>query len=257
MNAPTIFYFDALRFFKSTLGGGSERRLITDEIRRMCESRKELNILDVGTGDGAYIAKILREFKQSKIVVTGLDPSRFAIDAFRRNMPTHVPAWNRFEDLKVDRISSTFDAVTCIQALYYIQDPRRAVSDFIDITKPGGAVIISLWSNTCALYQLHEKVFSRNGNTSPLSSEQVEAWVKTDHPKVSVKTLEFVGLVDFDPWRRNPVLCIAALAVLSREWRDEMKPAWEDLEALTSYLKAPLSEKRVNQVLVLSKNIAR
>jgi SAM-dependent methyltransferase len=100
-------------------------------------------VLDVATGTGRLPATLLRCRFQGQIV--GLDHSRrmlvqavHNLDGYRDRVTwvwqsaAHLP----FED-------SIFDAVTCMEAIEFLPDPREALAEMVRVLVPGGVLFIT------------------------------------------------------------------------------------------------------------------
>lgn len=47
---------------------------------------------------------------------------------------------------RADRLAfadGTFDAVTCLEALEFMPDPRKAIAEMVRVLKPGGVLLVS------------------------------------------------------------------------------------------------------------------
>ncbi len=92
--------------------------------------------LDIGTGDGAFLAELLKAGFEG---VTGVEPSSAPIQAADpavRGLIRHSPF--RPEDFAAEQ----FRLVTCFQTMEHVFDPLQLCRDAHRITKPGGAFFI-------------------------------------------------------------------------------------------------------------------
>ena len=101
---------------------------------------KKYNILDVGTGTG-YLAAILSESGHS---VTGLDMTEGMLEKAKEKAKESGLFINyelgdaenlHFED-------NTFDIVVCRYLLWTLPDPKKALSEWSRVVKPGGQIVI-------------------------------------------------------------------------------------------------------------------
>jgi SAM-dependent methyltransferase len=92
--------------------------------------------LDIGTGDGAFLAELVKAGFQD---VAGVEPSAAPIqvaDPSVRGRIRHSPF--RPEDFAAEQ----FRLVTCFQTMEHVYDPLQLCRDAHRITKPGGAFFI-------------------------------------------------------------------------------------------------------------------
>jgi SAM-dependent methyltransferase len=118
------------------------RRIVTGELERLslpCGAR----LLDAGCGSGRTLDDLARFGR-----VTGLDLSPMAVRAARGRGHDVRQA----DILDMPLPDARFDAVTCLDVLEHIRDDRRALSELLRVTRPGGAIVVtvpaypSLWS---------------------------------------------------------------------------------------------------------------
>ena len=129
------------RFFVRT---GLMLRLLSSE------SRGEL--LDVGCGDGAFIAKCLDQGWS----VVGMDLSQAAIDRCRGRFDRGERLRLFCSDIAAIAEEGPFDAVTAGEVLEHIEDDEDFVRRVFALLKPGGAFVLtvpvdmSLWTDADA-----------------------------------------------------------------------------------------------------------
>ena len=97
------------------------------------------NILDVGTGKGAFIQVLQNIFNDAEI--TGVDPDEEALKTAREAFPGFVfkqmPAEKlRFED-------DTFDLASISMAMHHLRKINRGLWEMKRVVKPGGWIIIN------------------------------------------------------------------------------------------------------------------
>lgn len=101
---------------------------------------KGKKILDVGCGQGT-ISKILSEAGAN---VYGIDLSETSINYVKKNYPEiKVKVGNA---LKIDFPNNYFDIVVCIGVLHHTPDTRKGFEECVRITKPGGKILILLYT---------------------------------------------------------------------------------------------------------------
>lgn len=131
------------RFFMRT---GLMLRMLRDEVD--ADGRPEL--LDVGCGDGVFIAKCL----ELGYAVTGMDLSKAAVDRCRERLGDRV----RLFCCDIDAIvgEGPFDAVTAGEVLEHIEDDEDFIRKVFALLKPGGVFVLTvpvdqrLWSGADA-----------------------------------------------------------------------------------------------------------
>ncbi len=99
-------------------------------------------VLDVATGTGRMPRALLRQPAFDGQVI-GLDLSRRMLrEAVRRTAQfadrlTYV--WQNARNLPFD--DDTFDAVTCLEALEFMPDPRAVLAELVRVLRPGGVLL--------------------------------------------------------------------------------------------------------------------
>ena len=96
------------------------------------------NILDVGTGKGAFIYDLIRIFPGAGI--TAIDPVAESLESARRLYPdvTFLPMGA--EDLGFD--DDTFDVVAISKALHHLQKIKKGLKEMKRVVKTDGYIII-------------------------------------------------------------------------------------------------------------------
>ncbi len=100
-------------------------------------------ILDVGTGTGRLPATLLRCRFQGQVI--GLDFSRRMLAQAARNLDGYrdqvIWVWQDAAHLPFD--DAVFDAVTCMEALEFLPDPRGALAEMVRVLVPGGVLFLT------------------------------------------------------------------------------------------------------------------
>lgn len=107
-------------------------------------------LLDVGCGDGALAAELVRR----RAFVTGLDTDPMMIAAARQRSESEATPLRLVEG-RAEALpfgDNSFDYTLSVTTLCFVQEARRAVAEMARVLKPGGRLVIgelgrwSLWS---------------------------------------------------------------------------------------------------------------
>jgi ubiquinone/menaquinone biosynthesis C-methylase UbiE len=101
-------------------------------------------VLDVATGSGRLPLTLLRQWEFSGRVV-GLDLSRGMLGVAKRRTGAQRQrcALVRQDASRLPFGDGVFHAVTCIEALEFLPNPRQALQEMARVLVPGGHVLIS------------------------------------------------------------------------------------------------------------------
>jgi 2-polyprenyl-3-methyl-5-hydroxy-6-metoxy-1,4-benzoquinol methylase len=116
---------------------GFRWRTILGWIRR---SGAWTSLLDVGAGNGYFVALAGREF--------GLDASGIEISAEENRIASEVIGIHLFEG-DVARHQPQYDVVTCFNVLEHVADPQGFLSDAIARVRPGGILVLTTPNPGC------------------------------------------------------------------------------------------------------------
>jgi SAM-dependent methyltransferase len=114
-----------------------------------------LNVLDVGTGDGAYAIALAAEGAR----VTGVDvalPALRAAGVRARDAAARLAAVGA-DALRLPFRTGTFDVSIAVTVLCFVGAPAQALSEMARVVKPGGRVVIGelgRWSTWAAWRRL-------------------------------------------------------------------------------------------------------
>ena len=127
-------------------------KLIESQIRSLSEREAAL---DIGTGDGAFLQRLLRlKFRN----VVGVEPSAAPIAAASSEIrPLIRHGIFRAEDFEPGR----FDLITCFQVLEHVPDPVGLVRDCRSLLKRGGMFVAAVHN----IYAVSARVL---GDKSPI-----------------------------------------------------------------------------------------
>ena len=97
-------------------------------------------VLDVACGPGNFTREFARASGDGLVV--GLDASRTMLEqAIREPNPPNVK-YVRGDAAALPFPDGTFDAVCCFAALYFIEEPMRAIDEIVRVLAPGGRVAL-------------------------------------------------------------------------------------------------------------------
>jgi ubiquinone/menaquinone biosynthesis C-methylase UbiE len=96
-------------------------------------------VLDLGTGTGN--AALLAAQRGAK--VTAVDPSPRLLEVARRRVGQGEFKVAKAEDLPFD--DQSFDRVLSLFAVIFSEEPERAASEIVRVTKPAGKAVITAW----------------------------------------------------------------------------------------------------------------
>jgi SAM-dependent methyltransferase len=135
------------RLFMGAMGPGmrGEHRIALE----MLALRPGDRVLDVACGPGNFTREFARAAPLG--VVVGLDASRPMLErAVREANPPNV-SYVRGDAGALPFRDGSFDAVCCFAALYFIEEPLRALDEIVRVLAPGGRVALMTSVNRGAL----------------------------------------------------------------------------------------------------------
>ena len=131
--------YDAIKQFKPQ----NESWFVAGPLLRELIGVERPLILDVATGTGRLPLALLRERFRGQIV--GLDLSRGMLRQARRKLAAYSDQvsllWHDASCLPFS--DGTFDAVTCLESLEFMPDPREALSEMVRVLAPGGVLFVT------------------------------------------------------------------------------------------------------------------
>jgi len=116
-------------------------------------------VLDAGSGDGTYAARLAAAF-----TVTGVDATPELVDTARRRHPG-LP----FDHASLEALpyrDGTFDGVFCLTVLEWVDDPLTALRELRRVTRPGGVLVLGVLGAGNGTRDLHVQRF---GGRSPMN----------------------------------------------------------------------------------------
>lgn len=240
-------YNDSLAKFKSSFLNDTECDVWVEGVTAKV-SRGAISVLDIGAGDCDSISRRCALLLQNSITVhlTGIDPC-LPGPADRVKPPAGSVLINTFfEDY---RPSGDFDVVNATHALYYLSDIPSALLRIVSMAKPGGLVVLTVWTQDCILSKLFRDCFS-SAPADVLTAETVLRELDTICEIEDAQLLRSFGDIDLGLWASDDKHLDAAVRVISRgHVHSEVTPAQRMRlkSALRRY--APV-EKRVNGIVV-------
>jgi ubiquinone/menaquinone biosynthesis C-methylase UbiE len=131
--------YDAIKQFKPK----NESWFVAAPLLRELIGIERPLVLDVATGTGRLPLALLRERFRGQIV--GLDLSRGMLRQARRKLAAYSDQvsllWQDASRLPFS--DGTFDAVTCLESLEFMPDPREALGEMVRVLAPGGVLFVT------------------------------------------------------------------------------------------------------------------
>lgn len=242
----------ALEHFKATFRGGSEKKLVAKQIDQHFD-KQVLSLLDVGTGDGSFLSKIiaLLSIRRISVDVTGVDPSSADATKFEELLPGAAYMCERFEDYAANRL---FDVVLAVHSLYYLDDQESSLQKMVSLLRENGMLVLVLWSRECDLWRLRRDLWGEAlaATTAEDALRMIRSLDSVSRTSISF----FEGSVDFGSWK-DPRVLSDGLQVISR---DIPYPYGKHrlMETSISYLSGyPEMGRRVNGIVTAVRNAGR
>jgi len=168
--SPELSYFELQAYWGVTKHIGSLKA--TEELIELCHISENKCVLDVGCGVGVtscYLAK------RHGCRVVGVDISERMIDrsnerARREGIESRV-AFRVADAQNLPFGDNLFDAVISESVTVFVEDKRKAINEYVRVTKPGGYIGLNecTWIKTpppAALLEYTSRVFSAEFLTS-------------------------------------------------------------------------------------------
>jgi 2-polyprenyl-3-methyl-5-hydroxy-6-metoxy-1,4-benzoquinol methylase len=173
------------------------------EVLRSVEKKNLENarILEVGCGTG-WFCSFLTKFGS----VTGIDLSSMAIEHAREKVPE---ATFLDDDLVAhDFGDQKFDAIVCIETLFYAADQERFVRKLAKLMDSGGYIFVTT---------INKFVYERRSEIEPPESGQVRSWLSiSETKKILGKHFDIESLDTIDPRGDTGILRITNSVRLTR-----------------------------------------
>ena len=125
--------------------------LLSQPLLRRLHPRSDPLILDVATGTGRFPLALAADARFEGHVI-GIDLSRKMLDvAAERVAAEHFESFitlARQDAMHLPFPDTTFDAVTCLEALEFLPDPERALEEMVRVLRPGGVLLATIRIDT-------------------------------------------------------------------------------------------------------------
>lgn len=115
---------------------GRRRRRVFSEVCTLLKTAGATCVLDVGTGYGHFVDYL----RQQGLTATGCDISTKTVSRGRRLLDVEIHACEPSEAAR--RAPRRVDAVTCLDTLYYDDDPKSSLESFRNLLPDGGTLIL-------------------------------------------------------------------------------------------------------------------
>jgi len=116
-----------------------EEWFLARPLREALRNVPEPLVLDVATGTGRLAEALFREPGFDGQVV-GLDLSRGMLVQAQQKLANHRDRvfWVWADAMEIPFESGFFDAVTCLEALEFVSEPRQVIQEMVRVLRPGG-----------------------------------------------------------------------------------------------------------------------
>ena len=105
---------------------------------------KDATVLDVATGTGRLPAAILFQ-PAFKGRIIGLDASARMLKVAQAKLVAYAGRadWRQGDAQRLDFADNSIDVVSCLEALEFFPNPRKALCELIRVLKPGGLLVVT------------------------------------------------------------------------------------------------------------------
>lgn len=142
------------------------------QVQKVLDSKRNVNILDVGCGYGRISKKIINDYPETK--VKGLDISKNYVKIYNSNFNPKARAYNGSAE-KLPFKDSSFDVVLIIATLMYVLDDQKqnkVLSEISRVLKRDGIVLLIEPTWVSSIYLIFGKLlrFVSNKRTNEINS---------------------------------------------------------------------------------------
>ncbi len=133
---PGISYFGVQAYIGSTKHGGGQDS--TDDLIRMCGIKRGSRVLDVGCGPGLTAVQLAKMGCE----VVAIDSNKVMIERAKENASSAKAdiAFMVADAQKLPFKKNEFDAVISESVTVFVPDRKKAISEYVRVTKAGGFI---------------------------------------------------------------------------------------------------------------------
>ncbi|MDW7674376.1 MAG: class I SAM-dependent methyltransferase [Bacillota bacterium] len=144
MNRQVIWDFWAKRYdqlWVQKYSLGPTRREILLYLKRQLKADKKYRILDVGCGTGQLLREIKAELAEYKLELLGIDFSKEMTQQARGK--GDGISYRQMDVRDISNLQEEFDIIICTHSFPYYGDQAFAISQFNDLLKTGGHLLLA------------------------------------------------------------------------------------------------------------------
>jgi ubiquinone/menaquinone biosynthesis C-methylase UbiE len=162
-----------------------------EKISHLVSKVDGINLLDVGSGEGHVLGKVL---EKQKFQTTALDPNENALIVLKKKLP-EVETKNGYIE-KLPFTEDSFDVIMCCEVLEHLEDPERALSELKRVGRKH--FILSVpnepwfsWAN-----------FIRGRHVKKLGChpEHIQKWSRKEFSEFVSRKLKIIEINQSFPW---------------------------------------------------------
>jgi 2-polyprenyl-3-methyl-5-hydroxy-6-metoxy-1,4-benzoquinol methylase len=213
------------------------------------QSKRKVDILDVGCGDGYHICMFntINGVKE-KVAFTGIDMSD--VNVSFASMVAKELSFNNvnFQTGSAEELGfldKKFDVVICSDVVEHLKSPEKCLASILDILKPGGISIITTPNSENLIVRIKDKLFPRKtqieiDNGEHISLKGLKEWINIAR-KTGFNVLNvYRGALIFGGPRYNRHPILFAFVILIDRIMDFIPFANNCGEAVTLNLRKPV-----------------
>jgi len=132
-------------FYNLALGKFLPYRKLIEDLISFLEIKNGEKILDAGCGPGFLIKEIIERNKEKNLKILGIDSNPKMINYAKKRCVDFPEINLKLTDLNkdLDFPENSFDKIVCLNTLYTLKNPEKAIREFYRILKLGGYLVIS------------------------------------------------------------------------------------------------------------------
>jgi ubiquinone/menaquinone biosynthesis C-methylase UbiE len=119
-----------------------KREIVKYWLRKVLGDLTSKSLLDCGAGTGVFVSELLKE-----INCIALDDHKESLEILYQTLPKENVLHGSCT--AIPKKECQFDAVTALDVLEHIKNDEIAVSEIIRVTKPGGAIVVTVPAMKC------------------------------------------------------------------------------------------------------------